>query len=149
MTHANAGSGETRAAARHPRTGRQLTGDAAESLVAQLLAARGWLIVGQKVHAGRSELDIVAVDPGPPARLVVVEVRCRCSRDFGGAEETFNYRKRAHLRRGIARLVEAGCLPDGTDLPPLPLALDLAVVEPAVGGVMSVRLYRDVLSGVS
>jgi len=54
------------------RTDRQKAGDAAECLVAERLSARGWLILARNVHAGRSELDIVAVDPGPPARLVVV-----------------------------------------------------------------------------
>jgi Holliday junction resolvase-like predicted endonuclease len=129
------------------RTPRQLAGDAAEALVAERLAAHGWLILGRNVHAGRSELDIVAADPGPPARLVVVEVRCRGSRDFGGAEGSFDFRKRANLRRGIARLVESGRLPDGTPLPPHPFALDLAVVEPRLGGGFGARLYRDVLAG--
>jgi Holliday junction resolvase-like predicted endonuclease len=130
-----------------PRTSRQLAGDGAEMLVAERLKARGWRILGRDVHAGRSELDIVAVDPGPPARLVVVEVRRRTTRDFGGAEASFDFRKRAHLRRGIARLLEAGALPDGTPLPPLPVALDLAVVEPGPDGGTTARLYRNALAG--
>jgi Holliday junction resolvase-like predicted endonuclease len=134
-------------------------GDAAESLVADLLAARGWSILARNVHAGRSELDIVAVDPGPPPRLVVVEVRWRSSREFGGAEETFDFRKRTRLRIGLARLLEAGHLPDGSPLPRLPVAVDLAVVEPRSGGRScggrqeagrpvgrpTVRLYRNAL----
>ena len=127
------------------RTQRQLTGDAAELLVAERLAARGWTVLARNVHAGRSELDIVAVDPGPPARLVVVEVRWRASRTFGGAEETFDHRKRAQLRIGLARLLEIGCLPDGSALPRLPVALDLAVVEPGPTGGPQVRLYRNAL----
>ena len=100
------------AMSRH-RTSRQMLGDAAESLVAERLTALGWRVLARNVHAGRSELDIVAVDPGPPGRLVVVEVRWRRSREFGLPEETFDYRKRAHLRLGIARLLEAGPLPGG------------------------------------
>ena len=111
------------------------------------LAARGWRILARNVHAGRSELDIVAVDPGPPARLVVVEVRWRASRAFGGAEETVDFRKQALLRRGVARLLEAGALPDGTAIPHLPIAVDLAVVEPGPGGHLTARLMRDVLAG--
>jgi Holliday junction resolvase-like predicted endonuclease len=130
-----------------PRTSRQLAGDEAEAKVADRLAARGWRILGRNVHAGRSELDMVAVDPGPPARLVVVEVRWRATRDFGGAEASFDFRKRAYLRRGIARLLEAGALPDGTPLPPLPVALDLAVVEPGTNGETTARLYRNALAG--
>jgi Holliday junction resolvase-like predicted endonuclease len=128
------------------RTDRQKAGDAAECLVAERLAARSWRILARNVHAGRSELDIVAVDPGPPARLVVVEVRWRRSREFGLPEETFDYRKRAHLRAGVARLLERGQLPDGSDLPRLPISLDLAVVEPGPGGAPRVRLYRDALA---
>jgi Holliday junction resolvase-like predicted endonuclease len=127
------------------RTDRQLTGDAAEQLVVDRLAGRSWRILARNLHLGRSELDIVAVDPGPPARLVVVEVRSRRSREFGLPEETFDHRKRTHLRIGLARLLEAGCLPDGSPLPRLPVAVDLAVVEPGPGGHPSVRLYRNAL----
>jgi Holliday junction resolvase-like predicted endonuclease len=127
------------------RTSRQLAGDAAEALVADRLTSRGWTILGRNVHAGRSELDIVAIDPGPPARLVVVEVRRRATRDFGGAEGSFDFHKRVCLRRGIARLLEVGALADGTPLPALPVALDLAVVEPGPDCRATARLYRDVL----
>jgi len=128
------------------RTDRQRTGDAGEALVVGLLVGRGWRVLARNVHAGRGELDILAVDPGPPPRLVAVEVRWRSSRAFGGAEESFDWRKRANLRAALARLLEAGELPDGTPLPRLPLALDLAVVEPRLVGPPSVRLYRDALT---
>jgi putative endonuclease len=129
------------------RTDRQKVGDAAEQLVAERLAARGWCILARNAHFGRSELDIVATDPGPPARLVVVEVRWRRSHEYGLPEETFDYHKRAHLRVGLSRLLDVGRLPGGDQLPHLPLALDLAVVEPGVGGEPRVRLYRDALGG--
>ena len=129
------------------RTDRQKAGDAAEHDVAERLAARGWRILARNVHFGRSELDIVAVDPGPPSRLVVVEVRWRRSRAFGLAEETFDHRKQAHLKAGLARLLEEGRLPGGGELPHLPIALDLAVVEPGPGGRPAVRLYRNALAG--
>ncbi len=129
------------------RTDRQKAGDTAESLVCERLAARGWQILARNVHFGRSELDIVAIDPGPPGRLVVVEVRWRRSREFGLAEETFDRRKQAHLKAGVARMLEAGCLPDGIELPRLAPALDLATVEPGTGGLPVVRLYRNALGG--
>jgi putative endonuclease len=128
------------------RTIGQQAGDAAESLVAGLLTARGWRVLARNVHAGRSELDIVATDPGPPARLVVVEVRWRRSREFGGAEESFDYRKRRQIRLGVARLLGGGLLPDGSPLPHLPLAVDLAVVSPGPGGKCRARLYRNALA---
>ncbi|MGZ6270019.1 MAG: YraN family protein [Candidatus Limnocylindrales bacterium] len=120
-----------------------------ESFVADRLAAGGWQILVQGVHAGRSELDVVAVDPGPPARLVVLEVRWRRSRAFGLPEETVDRRKRAMLRRGVARLLEAGLLPDGRALPSLPIGLDLVVVEPPVDarGDLRLRHHRDLLAG--
>src|SRR5450756_883261 len=81
-----------------PRTLAQRAGDAAEDDVAARLSARGWRILGRRVRAGRSELDLVAVDPGPPRTLVIVEVRWRRRRDFGLPEETVDHRKLAHLR---------------------------------------------------
>jgi Holliday junction resolvase-like predicted endonuclease len=126
------------------RTERQVSGDAAEALVGERLCALGWQILGRNLRYGRSELDILATDPGPPARLVVVEVRWRRSRGFGGAEESFDHHKRTLLRIGIARLLDRGCLPDGSTLPHLPIAVDLAVVEPGQTG-LSARLYRNAL----
>jgi hypothetical protein len=48
------------------RTPAQRAGDAAEDAVAVALATSGWRILGRRVRVGRLELDIVAVDPGPP-----------------------------------------------------------------------------------
>ena len=107
------------------RTDRQRAGDAAESAVADRLTAAGWSIVARQVHAGRAELDIVAVDPGPPRELVIVEVRWRRSRAFGIAEETIDHRKRARLHDGAWRWLEANAGPR------LPVRFDLVVVEPA------------------
>src|SRR5260370_24888541 len=93
-------------------------GDAAESVVAARLVEAGWTVLARNVHVGRHELDLVAIDPGPPLCLVVVEVRWRGRRDFGLAEETFDHRKRGHLRAAVGRLLEDG-LPDGRTLPRL------------------------------
>lgn len=111
------------------RTAVQDSGDAAEALVARTLVDAGWRILGRNLRLGRGELDLVAIDPGPPASLVIVEVRWRRRRDFGLPEETLDHRKRAHLRVAIGRLLEDG-LPGGVRLPALPLRVDLVVVEP-------------------
>jgi putative endonuclease len=121
------------------RTDRQELGDAAEELVAERLIAAGWTVLGRQVHVGRTELDLVAIDPGPPTMLVVLEVRWRGSRSFGLVEESLDYRKRAHLRAAIGRLIEDG-LPDGVALPALPLRVDLVVVEPAASGADRARI---------
>jgi putative endonuclease len=119
------------------RTAAQLAGDAAETLVAQTLADHGWTILARNVRVGRRELDLVATDPGPPAALVIVEVRWRRRRDFGLPEETVDHRKRSRVRQAAYALLER------EDLPRLPLRLDLIVVEPGFrGGEPRVRHHR-------
>jgi len=113
------------------RTVAQRAGDGAEAAVAAHLAALGWSILGRQIRVGRAELDLLAIDPGPPPALVVVEVRWRARRDFGLAEETIDGRKRARLHRAGFVLRERGKLADGTRLPALPLRFDLVVLEPA------------------
>ena len=126
------------------RTLAQRRGAAAEELVATRLARLGWSIVSRNTRVGRAEIDIVALDPGPPPTLVIVEVRFRSGRDFGLPEETLGPRKRAVLRGALHRLREDGRLPDGRPLPRLPARFDLAVVEPAreAGGEGRIRHYR-------
>ena len=112
------------------RTDAQRSGDAAEDGVAARLQAAGWTILGRNVHVGRYELDLIAVDPGPPRSLVAVEVRMRSGRAFGLPEETVDARKRIRVRAAAYGLLERGTLPDGSVLPFLPLRFDLVVVEP-------------------
>jgi putative endonuclease len=131
------------------RTAAQLVGDTAEQLVATRLSEEGWTVLARNVHVGRHELDLVAVDPGPPASLVIVEVRWRGRRDFGIAEETFDHRKRAHLRAAVGRLLRDG-LPDGRPVPQLPIRVDLVAVEPpgaAAAPAMRMRHHRNALGG--
>ena len=112
------------------RTAAQRAGDDAEARVAAHLEALGWRVLATHVRVGRAELDLVATDPGPPAALVVVEVRWRSRRDFGLPEETVDGRKRARIRRAGFALREIGRVPPGEALPDLPLRFDLVVVEP-------------------
>ena len=129
------------------RTPAQQLGDGAERLVAAALEAAGWRILGRNLRFGRNEVDLLALDPGPPAALVVVEVRWRASRAYGLGEETFDWRKRGHLRAAVGRLHQAETLPDGTRLPRLPVRIDLVVVEPGEqGGPQRVRHHRDALA---
>ena len=128
------------------RTAAQERGDAGEAFVARRLAAAGWTILGRQVRVGRRELDLVAVDPGPPGRLVAVEVRWRGNRAFGLPEETFDQRKRGHVVAAFLELLDAGRLPDGTHLPRLPPRVDLVVIEPPAepGVAFRVRHHRAV-----
>ena len=133
-----------RPVAARPRTVAQLAGDEAETLVARRLTQQGWTILARNVRVGRHEIDLVAVDPGPPgrARLVIVEVRMRRTRGFGLAEETVDYRKRRHLRDAAWTMVAAGTLPDGRPLPQLPLRFDIVVVEPGEPEPPRIRHHR-------
>jgi putative endonuclease len=112
------------------RTHAQQLGDAAEVEVGTRLEAEGWTILSRNLRLGRYELDLVAVDPGPPRTLVIVEVRWRARRDFGLPEETVDHRKRTRLRHAAHALLEVGALPSGESVPHLPLRFDLVVVEP-------------------
>lgn len=112
------------------RTAAQRAGDDAEARVASYLAGLGWLVLATRVRVGRAELDLVAIDPGPPRSLVIVEVRWRGRRDFGLPEETVDHRKRARLHRAGFALRDRHRLPDGLELPDLPLRFDLVAVEP-------------------
>jgi putative endonuclease len=134
------------APAQAPRTRAQQAGDRAERFAAGALQVAGWEVIGRNVHVGRGEIDILAIDPGPPRQLVAVEVRWRARRDFGLAEETFDFRKRGRLRTAIGWLLERGCLPDGSWLPRLPVRIDLVVIEPPErrGGKMRMRHHRYV-----
>jgi len=126
------------------RTTAQLAGDTAEALVGARLSEAGWTVLARNVHVGRHELDLVAVDPGPPPMLVIVEVRWRRRRDFGFAEETVDHRKRGHLRRAAYALLDGVPLPNGSMVPALPLRFDLIAVEPdPTGGEPRIRHHRS------
>ena len=116
------------------RTQAQQAGDAAETLVLGRLIEAGWTVLARNVHVGRHELDLVAIDPGPPRALVIVEVRWRASRGFGLGEETVDHRKRSRVRLAAYGLLDRGVLPGGTVVPRLPIRFDLIVVEPGEGG---------------
>ncbi|MEZ0240006.1 MAG: YraN family protein [Chloroflexota bacterium] len=109
-------------------------------MVAAQLAAAGWEFLGRNVHVGRAELDLVGIEPGPPATLVIVEVRWRARRDFGLPEETVDHRKMTRIRQAAFVVRDIGALPDGTALPRLPLRFDLVAVEPGD----RLRHYRHV-----
>jgi putative endonuclease len=114
------------------RTLRQRRGSAAEQLVAQRLTADGWTILAANVRVGRDEIDLLALDPGPPPALVVVEVRSLRSTAFGAPEERVDGAKVRRLYRALHELRRtASSL--GLDLPRLPGRVDLLVVDGRAG----------------
>jgi putative endonuclease len=79
-------------------------GRAAESLVADYVAKRGFEIVGRNVRVGRLELDILA---RRGKLLVVVEVRSRSTDRFGSPLLTVDKKKIARVRQAAARWLAA------------------------------------------
>lgn len=99
--------------------------------MADHLASAGWRILARNVRVGRAELDLVAVDPGPPPVLVVVEVRGNRHSSFGPPEASVDRRKLGSVYRGALALRAAGILPGGEAMPRLPLRVDLVALEAA------------------
>jgi len=99
------------------RTLRQRRGARAEDLAVAWLEEHGWRVLGRNVKVGkRDEIDIVAVDPGPPAELVCVEVRSASSLAFGAPEERIDSAKVGHLYRAMIALQADVRLPRRVDL---------------------------------
>ena len=80
---------------------RQRHGTLAEDAALAYLEGLGWRLIERNVKVGRDEIDIVAVDPGPPAELVFVEVRSATSSAFGTPEERIGRVKVGHLYRAM------------------------------------------------
>jgi putative endonuclease len=100
------------------RTLRQSRGAAAEDAAVAHLEGLGWRVIARNVKVGRDEIDIVALDPGPPANLVCVEVRSATSANFGTPEERMDRLKVGHLYRAMRayQVIEGRGLPRRVDL---------------------------------
>ena len=122
----------------------QRIGDDAERLAAIRLEALGWRIIARNLRISRAEIDLLAIDPAEPPMLVIVEVRRRNRRDFGLAEETVDYRKRAMLRRAAGELAMRATLPDGRRLPALPVRVDLVAIDRGPDGRPSLRHHQGI-----
>jgi putative endonuclease len=109
-------------------TPRRRSGDEAEEAVARHLTGLGWTVVARNVRVGRSELDILAVEPLPGPTLVIVEVRSASVTRFGAPVESVHQRKVARLYRAAWQLVRDGHLPDGRTLPAIGWRIDLVTV---------------------
>lgn len=91
------------------------------------VAELGWRVVVRNLKVGRDELDILAVDPGPPVTLVVVEVRSLRTAAFGEPEERVDRAKVGRLYRALAGLGTS--LETGEGLGRLPRRVDLVIVD--------------------
>ena len=83
--------------------------------------------VVRNLKVGRDEIDILAVDPGPPPTLVVVEVRSLRTAAFGAPEERVDRRKVGHLYRALGSL--GSFLETEEGVGRLPRRVDLVIVD--------------------
>lgn len=100
---------------RAPAGPRGAIGAAAEEAAAEHLRELGWVVLARNVRVGEQEIDIVALEGGPPRSLVIVEVRSRSGPNFGAAVESVDARKVARLYGAAMRLRLSGhaALADG------------------------------------
>ncbi|TAM56079.1 MAG: hypothetical protein EPN50_10450 [Chloroflexota bacterium] len=126
------------------RTSRRRHGDRAEHLGGEHLIGRGWTLLARNVRVGRDEIDLLAIDPGPPQTLVAVEVRSASSRRFGPPEGRVDGAKARRCYRAAFGLRRIGVLPDGTPLPRLPWRVDLLAVDldPSLGRGLGGPAFR-------
>jgi putative endonuclease len=110
-----------------PTTLRQRRGAAAEEIAAAHVIGLGWRVIARNVKLGRDEVDILAVDPGPPTCLVNVEVRSLSVSAFGEPEERVDRGKVARLYRAL-HAVAAG-LGSEPKLARLSRRVDLVIVD--------------------
>jgi putative endonuclease len=77
-----------------PRTAKQLSGDAGETLAADYLARQGVRVIERNFRVKGGEIDLICRDG---AMTVFVEVRRRASTDFGGAAASITPAKQRRL----------------------------------------------------
>jgi putative endonuclease len=99
---------------------RRALGARAESLAADYLEAQGARLLLRNYRRRLGELDLVALHRGT---LLVVEVRTRSSRAFGGAAASVDGLKRRRIVRAAQQLLQRR-----RDLARLPVRFDVAVV---------------------
>ena len=100
----------------------------------------GWRVVTRNLKVGRDEIDILAVDPGLPMSLVVVEVRSLRTAAFGEPEERVDRAKVGRLYRALASL--GSSLETDKGLGRLPRRVDLVIVD-ARSGRTEIRHLRS------
>jgi putative endonuclease len=114
---------------------RQLQGCAAEQLAARHLESQGLKVLARNVRCKAGEIDLVC---GGGKFLVVVEVRQRTRRDFGGALGSVTLRKQRKIIRATRFLLRAfprwrACL----------LRFDVVAVEGSPGGDFALEWIKD------
>lgn len=81
------------------QTSKSRLGRWGESFAANYLASLGWVILDRNWRCRAGEIDIVAQEPGPPPRVVVVEVKTKAGPRFGDPLEAVTWAKLQRLGR--------------------------------------------------
>ena len=119
----------------HMLTARQRSGRRAEELAAEFLRTRGCEILHCNYRRRLGELDIVARAGGV---LIIVEVRTRASRAYGGAAASVDQRKQRRITRAAQQLLQ-----QRTDLAELPVRFDVIVVNDPCGPAPAIEWLQD------
>jgi putative endonuclease len=109
-----------------------------ERLAAAHLERIGWRIIGKNIHAGRGELDIVAMDGN---ELVIVEVRSRTIGKLSPPETTVGPRKIKHLMKSARIYVERAAYSGNW-------RIDVVAVTVDTSGNSQVELFSDITMGM-
>jgi len=75
---------------------RKKLGNRGEKIAAKVLRKQGYRIIEKNYHSRLGEIDIVAKED---ESIVFVEVKTRCSTDFGLPEEALSYDKKRRLSK--------------------------------------------------
>lgn len=110
-------------------------GAAAETLAADYLQARGLELHARNVRCRAGEIDLVCHDRGV---LVMVEVRLRSRRDFGGALASVSWRKQRKLIRAAQYAVQREA-----SWRALPMRFDVVAIQSLPDGRHSVEWVKD------
>ena len=123
-------------------TVRQRRGSHAEELAAQYVATLGWKVLARNVKVGaRDEIDLVALDPGPPRELSASRFVRRASAAFGAPEERVDRRKVGNLYRAARAFSSVAASPRAGSRCPADVRVDLVVVD-LRGGQPEIRHLR-------
>ena len=114
---------------------RRLQGGAAEQLAARYLQSQGLKLLARNVRCKAGEIDLVC---GDGKYLVVVEVRQRTGRDFGGALASVTPRKQRKIIRATRFLLQA--FPRWRAYP---LRFDVVALEGPPNGVWALQWVKD------
>ena len=80
-----------------------------EKLAVNHLKEKGFKIIGERIHVGIDELDIIAIDFSNPMteQIVFVEVKTRSSNLYGGGKAAVDKRKRKAIVRAAKGYMKA------------------------------------------